>query len=384
MFTMLTIQRLLHTKGVFTLDRIITWAVMCFLVLGGTDSLFGNRFGLGAEFEKGLETSGRLLLCMTGFLALAPVIAQVLSPVVVPLLRGAGIDPSAFAGILFANDSGGAALALKLADNTDMGRFSGLIVASMLGTTVMFNIPLCIANTQQEQHPAVVYGLLAGIITIPLGCLAGGLVAGFDPNAVLWNMIPVLMIAGILALMLIFCREMIVRLLTLLGKGILVVGVVGLIISAVQGLTGMVVLEGMASLDEIFIIIGNICIFLAGIFPLLKVIQRAFGGMLRLIGERLAINENSVSGFLLALANGISVFPLLAEMDDKGRMLNVAFLVSGSCLLGDHLAYTAQVDPSLCGALLIGKLIGGLSGILLALLLAPRLLNRKSGEVRDC
>ena len=106
--------------------------------------------------------------------------------------------------------------------------------------------------------------------------------------------------------------------------------------------------------------------------------------MLRLIGERLTINESSVSGFLLALANGISVFPLMAEMDDKGLMLNVAFLVSGSCLLGDHLAYTAQVDPSLCGALLIGKLIGGLSGMLLALLLAPRVLNRKAGEVRDC
>ena len=78
------------------------------------------------------------------------------------------------------------------------------------------------------------------------------------------------------------------------------------------------------------------------------------------------------------------MFSLLAEMDDKGRMLNVAFLVSGSCLLGDHLAYAAQVDPAICGPMLVGKLIGGLSAVLLALWLAPRLLNRKSGEVRDC
>ena len=297
--------------------------------------------GLGAEFEKGFEAAGRLLLCMTGFLALAPVIARMFSPVVVPLLRGVEIDLSMFAGILFANDSGGAALASELADNPDMGRFSGQIVGSMLGTTVMFNIPLCIAGTRQEQHPAVVYGLLAGIITTPLGCLAGGLAAGFELNIVLWNMIPVLLISGVLALMLILCRELIVRLLTMLRKGILALGAVGLIVIAVQELTGVIILEGMTSLDEIFIIIGNICIFLAGIFPLL------------------------------------SVFSLLAEMDDKGRMLNVAFLVSGSCLLGDHLAYAAQVDPAICGPMLVGKLIGGLSAVLLALLLAPRLLEWK-------
>jgi ethanolamine transporter len=251
------------------------------------------------------------------------------------------IDLSMFAGILFVNDSGGAALASELADNPDMGRFSGQIVGSMLGTTVMFNIPLCIAGTRQEQHPAVVYGLLAGIITTPLGCLAGGLAAGFELNIVLWNMIPVLLISGVLALMLILCRELIVRLLTMLRKGILALGAVGLIVIAVQELTGVIILEGMTSLDEIFIIIGNICIFLAGIFPLL------------------------------------SVFSLLAEMDDKGRMLNVAFLVSGSCLLGDHLAYAAQVDPAICGPMLVGKLIGGLSAVLLALLLAPRLLEWK-------
>ncbi|MCI9027318.1 MAG: ethanolamine utilization protein EutH [Lawsonibacter sp.] len=63
---------------------------------------------------------------------MAPVIARMLSPVVVPLLRGVEIDPSMFAGILFINDSGSAALALELTDNPDMGHFSGQIVGSMV------------------------------------------------------------------------------------------------------------------------------------------------------------------------------------------------------------------------------------------------------------
>lgn len=157
------------------INQVITGATVFFLVLGGIDYLLGNRFGLGAEFEKGISASGRLLLAMTGFLVLAPVIAKVLSPVVVPAFRAIGADPSLFAGILFAGDSGGAVLAIEMADDPNMGLFNGLIVGSMLGATVMFNIPLCIANIPSRQRPAAVYGLLAGIITIPLGCLAGGL-----------------------------------------------------------------------------------------------------------------------------------------------------------------------------------------------------------------
>ena len=85
-----------------------------------------------------------------------------------------------------------------------------------------------------------------------------------------------------------------------------------------------------------------------------------------------------VSGLLLALANGIPVMSMLGEMDSRGRMLNTAFLVCVSCVFGDHLAYTSQVAPELAGAVIIGKLAGGLSALLLALYLAPRLLPADS------
>lgn len=357
------------------IHQIITWAAVLFLVLGGIDYMLGGRLGLGGEFEKGFTAAGRLLLCMTGFLVLAPVLAQVLSPAVSPLFRAAGLDPSLFGGLLLANDSGGAALAMELADDPDMGRFSGLIVGAMMGTTVMFIIPLSVAGTTPEHRPAAIYGLLAGIITIPIGCLAGGLAAGFDPRAVLWNTLPVLLIALLLSFMLAFFRSAIVHALSLLGKGILALSVAGLVISGIQRLTGLTILEGMGSLDEAFSIVGNICIFLAGIFPLLSVVQNLLRRPLRCAGAKLHINENSLSGLMLALANGIPTVSLLNDMDDKGRMLNVAFLVSVSCVFGDHLAYTTQAAPELCTPVILGKLAGGVSALLLALVLAPRLLH---------
>ena len=359
------------------INQVITGATVFFLVLGGIDYLLGNRFGLGAEFEKGISASGRLLLVMTGFLVLAPVIAKVLSPVVVPAFRAIGADPSLFAGILFAGDSGGAVLAIEMADDPNMGLFNGLIVGSMLGATVMFNIPLCIANIPSRQRPAAVYGLLAGIITIPLGCLAGGLAAGFEFRKLILNTVPILAIAAVLAIMLVVCRDAVVKFLTLFGQAFLALSIIGLVISSFQALTSIQILEGMASLDEAFAIIGNICIFLAGIFPLLAVLRKVLAKPLEIIGTKLSINDTAVSAFLLALANGIPVVAILKDMDDKGCMLNVAFLVSASCVLGDHLAYTTQVAPSLCNALIIGKLVGGIAAILLALLLAPHLLSKK-------
>lgn len=73
-----------------------------------------------------------------------------------------------------ANDAGGAALAMELAESEAAGLYSGLIVGSMLGTTVMLNIPTVMSFASREEHSAVIYGMLCGIITIPLGCLTGG------------------------------------------------------------------------------------------------------------------------------------------------------------------------------------------------------------------
>ena len=348
-----------------------------FFVLGGIDYIFHNRFGLGTEFEKGILASGRLLLCMSGFIVLAPVIAAFLSPAISPLFRSVGWDPSVFAGLVFANDSGGAVLALEMADDPQMGRYSGLIIGAMMGTTIMFIIPLTIANTHGAKREAAMYGLLAGIITIPPGCLVGGICAGFPIQQVAWNTVPVVIIALLLVFALLFFRQAVVRALSHLGEWILVLSVAGLLIAGFQDLNGVELVPGMGKLEEVYSIVGNICIFLAGIFPFLSVMRRILTRPLAALGRILNVNESSLTGFLLAFANGIPVCSMLEEMDDRGRMINVSFLVSASCLLGDHLAYTGQADPAMCIPVLAGKLVSGILAVLLSLALAPKLLPQE-------
>ena len=57
-----------------------------FAVLGALDRIFGNRFGLGKEFEEGILAMGSLAMAMIGVICLAPVLAAVLRPIVVPVL----------------------------------------------------------------------------------------------------------------------------------------------------------------------------------------------------------------------------------------------------------------------------------------------------------
>ena len=83
-------------------------AVMAgFAVLGAIDRILGNKLGLGEEFEEGIRAMGSLALAMLGIITLAPVLARLLRPVVVPVYEFLGADPAMFAGTILACDMPG-------------------------------------------------------------------------------------------------------------------------------------------------------------------------------------------------------------------------------------------------------------------------------------
>ena len=98
------------------MSDILLWVMAGFAVLGALDRIFGNRFGLGKEFEDGITAMGSLALAMLGIICLAPVLANLLRPVVVPVFRLLGADPAMFAGSILACDMGGGALAMEMTE----------------------------------------------------------------------------------------------------------------------------------------------------------------------------------------------------------------------------------------------------------------------------
>ena len=183
-----------------TIDEGILWLMGIFMLLGALDRIFGSRLGLGKQFEEGVLAIGALALSMLGILALAPVLADLLKPVLVPVYRFLGADPAMFAGSILANDMGGAPLAAELAETKEAAQFGGLIIGSMLGATLVFTIPVALGIIRREDHPALAKGVLAGVITIPLGALVGGLTAGFSIGMILRNLLPIVLFALLIVL----------------------------------------------------------------------------------------------------------------------------------------------------------------------------------------
>ena len=161
-----------------TFDKFIIWLMAIGILIGATDRLLKNKFGLGEKFEEGLNAMGPLALSMVGIVSLSPVISNILGPIIIPFYKFLGADPAMFASIL-ANDMGGYQLALSLGEDKQIALFSGLIVASMLGCTIVFSIPVALGLIEEKDKEFFAKGLLIGLSTIPLGSIVGGLIMNF-------------------------------------------------------------------------------------------------------------------------------------------------------------------------------------------------------------
>ena len=348
-------------------------AVMAvFAALGAIDRIFGNRFGLGKEFEEGILAMGSLALAMVGIVSLAPVLARLLKPVVVPVFRFLGADPAMFAGTILASDMGGGALALQMTEDYNAAMLGGVLNGSMLGATLVFTIPVAMGILREEDRPAMAKGILCGIVTVPAGVLAGGIAAGFPVGMVLRNLIPIVAIAVLIALGLWRAEQAMVKGFALFGKGVVIVVTVGLAAAIVEALTGLVLIPGMAPISEGFETVGTIAILLAGAFPLVFVLTKLLRRPLMAAGRKLGINDAAAAGLVASLANSIATFGMVKDMNERGKVINIAFAVSAAFVFGDHLGFTAGFAPEMIGPMIIGKLVGGISAVTVAMWLTRK------------
>lgn len=338
-----------------------------FALLGAADRILGNRFGLGKEFEEGILAMGSLAVAMIGVITLAPVLAALLKPIVVPVFGLLGADPAMFAGTLLACDMGGAALAREMAIDPQAGLLGGLLAGSMLGATVVFTIPVAMGILNEEDRAFLAKGVLAGIVTVPVGVLAGGLVAGFPLMMVIRNLVPIVLIAGLIAFGLWRAEDAMIRGFGIFGKGVTAVITIGLAAAIVESLTGFVLIPGMAPIEEGFATVGAIAIVLAGAFPLVAFLTRLLRKPLMGLGKLLGVNDAAAAGLVASLANSIATFGLVKEMDDRGKVVNIAFAVSAAFVFGDHMGFTAGFAPEMLVSVIVGKLAGGVAAVAVAL-----------------
>lgn len=343
-----------------------------FAVLGGLDFILSSRFGLGKEFERGIKAMGPLVLTMAGMIVLAPLLARLLSPVILPVFSFLGVDPAMFAGSLLACDMGGAPLADSLTEDPQGRILGGIICSSLLGVTVSFTVPVAMGMIEDADRPHAARGILCGVVTIPLGIFAGGLTAGISPLKILRNLIPILLIALLIALGLWKCERLLIRLFTWFGKGMTALSALGLLLGLVQALTGWAPIKSLAPVEDALLTVGEIALLLAGAFPMMYLFTKLLKKPLALLARRMGVSECAVTGLLTSTVNSIATFDTIKDMDARGKTLNMAFAVSAAFVFGDHLAFTGGWNPSAIPALIVAKLAAGISALVLALFITKK------------
>lgn len=379
-----------------SINSVIIFIMMIFMIVGAVDKIRGNKLGYGEQFEEGFNAMGPLAIAMAGVVAAAPVLAIILKPIIVPIYTLLGADPSMFATTLLACDMGGYPLAMQLAETEAVGNFSGLILGTMMGPTLVFTIPVALSIIKKEDRPFLGAGILAGMITIPIGCIVGGLVMNMTPYKmnfleILVNLIPVIIIAGLIVLGLWFIPDKMIRGFNKFGTGVTVVITVFTAIAVFEYQTNIkfplmnIMVEpdasGVIPLESGLLVCGQIAIVLIGAFPMVLWITRTFGKALNAIGAKLGMDENSSAGMVATLANNIAMFNIMDKMNPKGKLLNVAFAVSAAFVFGDHLGFTAGVNNEMIFPVIVGKLVAGITALILANILAPKLLSKVQSSV---
>lgn len=349
-----------------TMSRILMFIIAAGSILGGVDKILGNRFGLGKKFDDGFLLMGPMALSMAGIICLAPVISVWLGSVIRPIFSAIGIDPAMFDCVL-AIDMGGYQLAMDLAQDPEIGRFSGIIASSMFGCTLVFTIPVGMSVLPEEDRPFFLKGLLAGLISLPAGLFVGGLLQGLTLGTIIYQCIPIFLLSAALLLGLSRFPDRTIHLFSGFARLIQIAATIGLILAAVQYISGVTFLPNLESLNNALEIVGSIAIVMLGSLPLTELLRRCLSRPFRWIGSKTGLNDASTTGIIVGTITVMPALAMVRDMDARGKVLCGSFLVCGASAFAAHMGFAAATQPDLIMPLLGGKFAGALLGLVIAL-----------------
>ena len=346
--------------------------MIVFSIIAGIDKIWNNKFALGEKFDEGFLALPGLALTIIGIYTLSPVIGKLLIPILGPLAKLMGTDPSVFISSILAPDLGGLPTSQAIANTKLVGEFNGAILSSMLGTTISFTIPVAVGIISKDDFKFFAKGVLAGIITIPIGMIASGILMGLGFKDMIFNLIPVVIFSMLTVLGLSKSQDKMIELFGMLGNIIIKISTLGLILSIINFMFGIEIISGMLPFEEAALIVFEIAIILSGAYSLFYLISTKLHKYISRIGDKYELDQHSILGIFTSFANCIPMFGIYDKMNEKGKVINAAFVVSGAFVFGGQLGYVSSTLPHVTNAYIVGKLVAGLSAILVASLMMKK------------
>jgi ethanolamine transporter len=305
-----------------------------------------------------------------------------------------------------------------------------MLAGYMAGATIVFSIPVGLSLLDKRDHKYMALGVMAGLLAIPVGVLVSCLVImlrgplvraavstdavpdivlPLELSTVLLNLAPLVLFVSALALGLRFAPDRMIRGFMVFGRVLFTLITLVLVGSIIQyftrsafGIGVFTVLFGGWGFDPIIAdagqiratavirdddviraleVAGYIGLMLSGAFPMVYLIKKYLARPMERAGAKLGLGPAGAAGLLAAAANILAMFRLVREMPARDKVICIAFAVCSAFLFGDHLAFTANFQPTLVFPVLLGKLAGGAFAVFLACRLSvPRALELEAQE----
>ncbi|WP_312842533.1 ethanolamine utilization protein EutH [Stutzerimonas nitrititolerans] len=398
----------------------VLYVIMFCAVLGAFAAIRDSEKGLGKEFMEGIHATGHIFVPAAGIMASIPYLTVLIESVFGPFFNALNADPALAATMIIASDMGGYHLAAALAASKE-ALIMALITGFMGGATIVFSIPMGLAMLDKRDHKYMALGIMSGILSIPIGVLIASVVLmlsnpmvrevvatngeatyqlAMSLGGIFANLLPIIVFVVALAAGLRFLPDLMIKGFIGFGRGMDALIKLVLVFSIVEYFTGVftIVLGGWG-FDPIIAdaedqtraleTAGYIGIMLAGAFPMVYLLRKYLGGPLEALGSKVGLSAVGSAGMLATIANILAMFRLVRLMPPKDKVLNIAFGVCAAFLLGDHLSFTANFQPTIILPVLIGKILAGFSAVGLAYWLSvPKALrleqqDRAAGIIED-
>jgi len=389
------------------LGSIVIYIIMMGVVVGAAASVIKPDSKLGQEFVSGIHAIGPVFLAQAGIMASIPFLSEGISYAIGPIFEALGSDASIAALSIIAVDMGGYQLADALTENRDIW-ITASLVGYTSGATIVYLIPVGLTMLAPKEHKYLALGAMAGLISIPFGVLAALVITTMsnlpirdiistNSQSLHYIALDFIDMLQLLAPLFVFCFLLAAGLKffpNVMVKGFLVFGkIIDAFIKMILAFTVVEYFTGFFSLifggwildplfadeDELFRAIeiaGYIGIMLAGTFPICHLFQTYCKKPMHSLALRLKLSDTGAIGFVFVFANIIAVYHLFKDMNARDKVICVALGVCAQAVIGDHLAFTANFQPTLILPILLGKLAGGFIAVYIAIKISVPAANR--------
>ncbi|WP_417142564.1 ethanolamine utilization protein EutH [Raoultibacter massiliensis] len=380
------------------LGTVVVYIVMICAIVGCAASVIKPESELGQQWQFGIEAIGSLFLSVAGVWASIPYLKAFISAVFGPAYAAIGADPALAATTFIASDMGGYQLAETLAQTYE-GWIMAMTTGYMAGATIVFTIPVALKMIPKKDQKYLALGAMSGFLAIPIGVLVTSVILAFtNPfiretaatnteatyqlaltfSQIGINLVPLIIICVALALGLRFKPDAMIKGFMVFGRVLESALKIILVLCVVEYFTGFFsstlgsawgfdpILATEDDLMRCLEACGATGMMLCGAFPMVWLIRKFLAKPLEKLGNTVGLDSDAMTGILAASANLLALLAMFKTMKARDKVITLSFAVCCAFVLGDHLSFTANFQPTLIVPIMFGKLVAGICAIAFA------------------